>query len=162
MSYLDLDAIKARAERATESMRTGAHTIVDYIHSCRDVRDVIAEVERLRKMLFAERESLSRAFCEGEGWTEDYGWPIGEHTAETMADFIIAELARLRADRRAIVDWIVNGLGFPLDIGSDHEFPTSWRIEVADAWWGREQDEGLTRDEYRDLIFDEAGWERLA
>lgn len=36
---------------------------------------------------------LERAFCNGEGYSEEYGWPVGDQVPETMADAIIRRQA---------------------------------------------------------------------
>lgn len=46
----------------------------------------------LYKQLFDANENLARAYCAGEGWTAEYGWPIGDQIPETMADDIIRRL----------------------------------------------------------------------
>lgn len=42
-----------------------------------------------RENLYETYYHLERAFCQGEGWQEGYGWPVGDHSPETMADAII-------------------------------------------------------------------------
>jgi hypothetical protein len=47
---------------------------------------------RLKQQFFEAMFNLERACCEGEGYTEEYGWPVGDHVPQTMADSIISRL----------------------------------------------------------------------
>lgn len=72
---------------------------------------------------------------------------------------LVAEVERLRADRAAIVDWIVGGFGWPLDVSlAADSFPGSWRQDVVDAWERHGAGEGITREELAEFIAQEANW----
>ena len=82
-------------------------------------------------------------------------------TSHDLGAALVAELARLRADRDAMLTWLVEGLCWPIDVAyGGHTFPESWRADLLAAWW---RDDGYgEREEYVDFIAEEAGWSRAA
>jgi glutamine synthetase adenylyltransferase len=51
--------------------------------------ELLDHIVRLNAMLFELSNALERAYCRGEGFHPDYGWPIGDLTPDVMADEII-------------------------------------------------------------------------
>lgn len=78
-----------------ERLRSGSWCGVDH---CTDIQNEAASrIEALSRMLYDCGNSLERAYCIGEGYHPDYGWPIGEQIDETMADAIIDRIKTAEA-----------------------------------------------------------------
>lgn len=99
----------------------------DNRHRCgvlgaQDIEMMCVEIERLRADLFDAHQALERAWCEGQGYEEGYGWPVGDHTPDSMADSIIKRIADLRPDA-AVGEWVrENPIVMPLYHADDVTF----------------------------------------
>ena len=69
-------------------------------------------LEKMNAQAFAWSDALRRAFCRGEGWTPDHGWPTGDHTEDTMADAIVAREAALADEVKRLEAWISSVTAF--------------------------------------------------
>lgn len=76
------------------------------------LRRLVWECERLSAMAHEAREELARAYCRGEGYSNEFGWPVGDQTVQTMADAIIERTREAPTDQSAS-DRYLEGLGVP-------------------------------------------------
>lgn len=71
---------------------------------------------------------------------------------------VLDDVLKLTADIEEIVGWIVNVLGYPIDMSTTPPVPERWRRRIEDAWI--EQD-GISEDEadmIRQTIAEEGRW----
>lgn len=71
---------------------TVAAAKVSHMSAMAVIGDLLAELRRVNFSLYDTSYHLERAYCEGLGFSPEFGWPVGDHVPETMADSIIARL----------------------------------------------------------------------
>ena len=92
------DLIAELLAEAEMGLYVGGSLTVDLLRrAATALSEAADEIERLRIQLHTWSNELQRVACHDEGFTEEYGWPIGDHVAETLASSILEEHNRLRA-----------------------------------------------------------------
>jgi hypothetical protein len=93
---MDPTAVAALRDVANEAVRSQSTRV---IVSPDLLLELLGERDRLRAALIRQEFDVVEALAQAQGMVKDpeYGYPTGDHTAETMAAEMIGYCARLRA-----------------------------------------------------------------
>jgi hypothetical protein len=93
-SWMDPRLVASLRETAEAGVRTDSSVLV----RGSDLLQLLVERDSLRAALIRQEYDVVEALAEAQGMTKDpeYGYPTGDHTAETMAAEMIGYCARLR------------------------------------------------------------------
>jgi len=93
-SWMDPKLVLALRETAEAGVRTDSSVLVRGA----ELLELLVERDHLRALLIRQEYDVVEALAQAQGMTKDpeYGYPTGDHTAETMALEMIGYCARLR------------------------------------------------------------------
>jgi len=94
-SWMDPKLVAGLRETAEAGVRTDSSVLV----RGGDLLQLLVERDALRAALIRQEYDVVEALAQAQGMTKDpeYGYPTGDHTAETMSLEMIGYCARLRA-----------------------------------------------------------------